>query len=86
MSKILLKHRGAMIRADNTPFVPKISPSIQGQRAYDLLEPEQKAQLDCALKDAAKVKKCSITDLEWSFGRGCPVQPIRIRMRQRIEI
>lgn len=86
MSKLLVKHTGAMIRADNIPFVPDISPGIQGRRAYDLLTTEQKAQLKIALNNAAKVLKCSIADLEWSFGRGHPVQPIRIRKTRRIEL
>ena len=86
MSKILLRHTGALRRVKDVPFTPEISPDIQGRRAYDLLKPEQKAQLKCALENAAKELKCPITDLEWSFGRGHPVQPIKIRKKQRIEL
>ena len=51
------------------------------KRAKDTLSDEKKAQVDSALQVAAKRLNCPVEDLEWSFGRGHPVQPIRIRKK-----
>lgn len=76
------------IKAKGFPFTPKISPAIQGQKAYDLLSTRQKGLLEFALQNTARRKKCSVNDLEWEIGKGypgCPI-PIRVQKKQRIEL
>ena len=71
------------MKAKDYPFVPDISPGIQGVSAWKLLKPQQLGQVNAALDDAAKQYKCHRKDLQWRTDK---YGAIHIRKRPIIEI